>query len=378
MSDARRTELSVLDLAPIREGGTVRTALDDAVDLARHAEEFGYRRYWLAEHHFAALASSAPAVVAAHVLSATSTIRVGAGAVQLSQRVAARVAEEWGTLAELHPGRVDVGLGRSAGRAGQYREALRSPRAEKPSTPAVDHPVVDGVVLPEPRDLRGLVDSPRTAAGLAVISPPGDAPDYQSQVLSILALIDGTFIPEGLDEPLHLTPGEGSDLLPWILGNSPGTSARIAGRLGLPFAANYHLAPGQTVETVAAYREAFRPGVLDEPYLAVSADVLADETPNAARRQARSFLPWVDAVARGSGAIPVPDPDSITETEADALAARHSARTATRFVGDADQVVTRLRALAALTGADELILTTLTHRHDDRVRSHRLIADAWR
>ncbi|MCF8608963.1 LLM class flavin-dependent oxidoreductase [Gordonia sp. HY285] len=190
------TELGVLDLVPIRAGGTAREALDDTVDLARRAEEFGYRRYWLAEHHFAALASSAPAVVAAHVLAATSTIRVGAGAVQLSQRVASRVAEEWGTLAVLHPGRVDVGLGRSAGRAGQYRDALR--RQGTPDTPAkVDHPVVDGVVLPEPRDLRGLVDSPRTATALAVVSPPGDAPDYETQVRSVLHLIAGTFTPQG-------------------------------------------------------------------------------------------------------------------------------------------------------------------------------------
>lgn len=376
--NVRRTELSVLDLVPIRAGGSARDALDDAIDLAQRAEEFGYRRYWLAEHHFAALASSAPSVVAAHVLAATTTIRVGAGAVQLSQRVAARAVEEWGTLALLHPGRVDVGLGRSAGRADQYRDALSRPVVEQASA---DHPVVDGVVLPEPRDLRGLVDSSRTAAALAVISPPGRTPDYESQVLQVLQFLAGTFTPEGVDEPLHLTPGEGSDLLPWILGNSPGVSARLAGRLGLPFAANYHLAPGQTIETVAAYRDAFRPGVLDEPYLAVSADVLADETPDAAHRQARSFLPWVDAVARGRGAIPVPDPDSVTDTDVETLTARHSTRTATRFVGDPDQVVERLRALAALTDSDELILTiltTLTHRHDDRVRSHRLIADAWR
>ncbi|WOC12166.1 LLM class flavin-dependent oxidoreductase [Gordonia sp. MP11Mi] len=371
------TELGVLDLVPIRAGGTAREALDDAVDLARRTEEFGYRRYWLAEHHFAALASSAPAVVAAHVLAATSSIRVGAGAVQLSQRVAARVAEEWGTLAVLHPGRVDVGLGRSAGRAGQYRDALR--RQGTADTPAkVDHPVVDGVVLPEPRDLRGLVDSPRTASALAAISPPGDVPDYETQVRSVLHLIAGTFTPEGLDEPLHLTPGEGTDLQPWILGNSPGVSARLAGRLGLPFAANYHLAPGQTVETARAYREAFTPGVLDEPYLAVSADVLAAPTTDDAQRQARSFLPWVDAVARGRGAMPVPDPASVSDADSATLTARHSARVATRFVGDPDYVVGRLRALAALTAADELVLTTLTHRHDDRVQSHRLIADAWR
>ncbi|MFW0788526.1 LLM class flavin-dependent oxidoreductase [Gordonia sp. CPCC 205333] len=371
------TELGILDLVPIRAGGTAREALENAADLARSAEQSGYRRYWLAEHHFASLASSAPAVVAAHVLSATSTIRVGAGAVQLSQRVAARVAEEWGTLATLHPGRVDLGLGRSSGRADQYREALT--RTPTPAVvPVADHPVVDGVVLPKPRDLRELVDSARIKTGLAVITPPGDVPDYATQVREILALLAGRFTPEGLDSPLHLTPGEGSDLLPWILGNSPGASAQLAGRLGLPFVANYHLAPGHTVQTVAAYREAFEPGVLDTPYLVVSADVLAAESSGDAHRLARSFLPWLDSVSRGVGAIEIPDADDVAASEVERLTARHSARVATRFVGDPDDVVGRLAALAALTEADELILTTLTHRHDDRVRSHRLIADAWR
>lgn len=371
------TELGVLDLVPIRSGGTARQALVEAAELARHAEESGYRRYWLAEHHFAALASAAPAVVAAHVLSATERIRVGAGAVQLGQRVAARVAEEWGTLAALHPGRVDLGLGRSGDRAEKYREALsRAP--VRAAVPVDEHPVVDGVVLPEPRDLRGLVDSPRAATGLALLSPPGEVPDYAHQVRQILSLLDGTYTPDGLDAPLHLTPGEGTDLRPWILGNSPGASARLAGRLGLPFAANYHLAPGQTVQTVRAYREAFLPGVLEQPYLAVSADVLAADTGDEARHLAKPFLPWVDAVARGAGAIPVPDPDGVAADTVRELTARHSARVATRFVGTAAEVTARLRALADLTGADELILTTLAHRHEDRVRSHRSIAAAWR
>ncbi|GAB18146.1 hypothetical protein GOEFS_047_00050 [Gordonia effusa NBRC 100432] len=371
------TELGILDLVPIREGGTAREALQNAADLAKAAEDFGYRRYWLAEHHFASLASSAPAVVAAYVLAATSTIRVGPGAVQLSQRVAARVAEEWGTLATLYPGRVDLGLGRSAGRADQYRDALTRPPAPT-SVPVTDHPIVDGVVLPEPRDLRELVDSSRAATGLALITPSGPVPDYATQVQEILALLAGEFTPEGLDSPLHLTPGEGTDLLPWILGNSPGASAQVAGRLGLPFVANYHLAPGQTVQTARAYRDAFVPGVLDAPRLAVSADVLAAQSSDDAQHQARSFLPWLDSVARGAGAIEVPHPDSVSASDVERLTARHSARVATRFVGNPDEVVGRLAALAALTDADELILTTLTHRHDDRVRSHRLISEAWR
>ena len=369
------TELGVLDLCPIRSGGTAKDALEESADLARAAEAAGYRRFWLAEHHFAAMASSAPAVVAAHVLAQTSSIRVGAGAVQLSQRVAARVAEEWGTLATLHPGRVDLGLGRSAGRADQYREALSSPPVSVPVDVA-DHPQRAGVVLPEPRDLRELVDSARAATGLAVITPPGPAPDYRTQVEEILALLRGDFTPEGLDAPLLLTPGSGSDLLPWILGNSPGVSAQVAGRFGLPFVANYHLAPGRTVQTVQAYREAFTPGLLSEPYLAVSADVLAAETGAEARRQSRSFLPWLDSVSRGAGAVEVPDPDTVTDDRVEALTARHSARVATRFVGDPSEVADRLSALASLTGAGALILTTLTHRHDDR--SVRLIADAWR
>lgn len=371
------TALGVLDLIPIPHGRTARQALDDAVDLARHAEEVGYRRYWVAEHHFAALASAAPAVVAAHVLASTDNIRVGAGAVQLSQRVAARVAEEWGTLSTLHPGRVDVGLGRSSGRADQYRQALN--REPTDMTINVDeHPVIDGVVLPDPRDLRQLVDSPRTAAGLNLISPPGETPDYAQQVEQILALREGTLVPDELTTPLHLTPGEGTDLLPWILGNSPGMSARLAGRLGLPFVANYHLAPGQTIQTARAYRDSFVPGLLDEPYLGVSADVLAAPTDDDASRLAKSFLPWVDSVARGVGAIPVPNPDDVSADAVTTLTRRHSARVASRMVGTADSVTARLRALANLTAADELILTTLTHRHADRVRSHRLIAAAWR
>lgn len=376
--------LSVLDLVPIRDGSDARQALADSTELARRVEEFGYGRIWLAEHHFAALASSAPGVVAGHILAATRTIRVGAGAVQLGQRVAAHVAEEWGTLATLYPGRVDLGLGRSATRGREYQKALDSNRRATsdgaprvPDTEVTEHPTIDGVVFPEPRDLRGLVGSPRSAAGLALVTPGGEPPDFAAQVRLILDLLAGRVRPEHLSEPLHLTPGEHSDLQPWLLGNSPGVSAQLAGELGLPFVANYHLAPGQTIETARAYRAAFRPGILPEPHLAVSVDVLAADDPKHAARQALPFLPWVDSVASGRGAIPVPHPDDVRSETVEKLTRRHSARVATRLVGIADEVTARLATLARHTEADELFLTTLTRDPEDRVRSYQLIAKAW-
>lgn len=374
---AQTSPLAILDLSPISAGSTAAQALRNTLDLARRAEELGYRRYWLAEHHFAAVASSAPAVLAGQVLAATESIIVGAGAVQIGQRTAASVAAEWGTLDALYPGRVDLGLGRSGHRLDDYRRALQR-ELHRPATvePRLPLRIVEGVVLPELRDLRSNLESPRAAIGLALLTPPGPAPDYGEQVGQVLDLLAGNFRPDELAEPLQLTPGEGGSLRVWSLGSSPSGSAPIAGRFGLPFVANYHLAPGQTLETVQAYRDSFQPGVLTEPYVAVSADVLAADTEEEAQRIGRSFVPWLDSVSKGHGAIPVPAPDDVDEFDG-SLLDRHSDRLATRFVGTAELVVERLAALRALTGADELLLTTLTHSHADRLRSYELISRAW-
>ncbi|WP_199742423.1 LLM class flavin-dependent oxidoreductase [Streptomyces triticirhizae] len=366
--------LSVLDLAPISSGGDAATALRNTVDLARAAEELGYRRYWLAEHHLATgVASSQPALVIALVAGATSRIRVGSGAVQLGFPTALSVVEQFGTLDAIAPGRVDLGLGRGGQRA--TREGWPPPEPKEP----VETREVNGVVIPPPFSPGRLLNLPRFLAQQELLRPPGAQPrDYAEQVDEIRALLAGTFTtPDG--DPVHAVPGEGAALQLWVLGSSGGESARVAGERGLPFTANYHVSPGTILETVAAYRAAFVPSAeRPEPRVQVSADVLVAEDEATALRLAAGFGPWVRAIRTGRGAIPYPTPEEAegfawTEDERALVADR----LATRFVGTPEQVADGLRRLRNVTDADELLITTITHDHAARVRSYRLLAEVW-
>ncbi|WP_063063307.1 LLM class flavin-dependent oxidoreductase [Nocardia violaceofusca] len=365
--------LSILDLSPISAGSTPRQALRNTVDLARHAESWGYRRFWVAEHHFVAVASSAPTTLIALIAAATDTIRVGSAAVQVGHHTSAAVVEAFGTIDALYPGRLDLGLGRSAHRIAEVRSAGVKP------VPAPDRPtrVRDGVVIPPPFSSGRLLDTARLAASFEALQLPGTQPlDYGRQVREIRDLLTGNYrSSEGI--ALHAVPGEGAEVQLWLFGSSGGESAQLAGRLGLPFAANYHVSPGTIVETVEAYRAAFRPSaVLDRPYLVVSADVVVADDDATAAHLASTYGHWVYSIRSGAGAAEYLDPDTAPALTEQQQRLVHD-RVTTQFVGAPGSVAERLSALQQLTGADELVVTSVTHRHEDRLRSHELLAAEW-
>lgn len=364
--------LSVLDLAPVCDGSDAATALRNTVDLARHAERWGYRRFWVAEHHFVAVASTAPAVLIGQIAAATRTIRVGAAAVQLGQTTAVAVVETFGMLDAFHPGRIDLGIGRSGRRARPPRPDGQK-RTPRPVPPWRE---IDGVVIPSPFDLSTLMRNPRLKARMSVLQQPGAvSPEFADQVDDILALIAGRYEIDGF--AAHVVPGEGSALTPWVFGSSKGESARVAGARGLPFVASYHLTPATALDAVDVYRAHFRPSAtLTEPYVVVSADVVVAEDTATARHLASSYGHWVHAIRTGDGAVPYPDPDRVAPLP-DEQAATVKDRTATQFVGDPDEVAHRLEALRRVADADELVITSVTHGHEDRLRSHRLLAERW-
>ncbi|HEY9294095.1 MAG TPA: LLM class flavin-dependent oxidoreductase, partial [Microlunatus sp.] len=202
--------------------------------------------------------------------------------------------------------------------------------------------------------------------------------EYADQVADLLNFVDGEYVTaDGVE--LHAVPGERGDFEVWILGSSGGESANLAGTLGLPFAANYHVAPERVIEAVDAYRAAFKPSDrLSDPYVAISADVVVAEDDDQARRLASGYAPWVRSIRSGVGAIRYPSPEEAarlewTEVDQELVADR----TLTQFVGSPPTVAARLEQLAEATGADELIITTITHQHSDRVNSYRLLADHW-
>ncbi|MFD5328258.1 LLM class flavin-dependent oxidoreductase [Streptomyces sp. NPDC127092] len=370
-----RTPLGVLDLVPITSGSTAAQALANTVDLARQTERFGYARYWVAEHHLnPGVAGASPAVVLALTASATSTIRIGSGAVQLGHRTALSTVEEFGLIDALHPGRLDLGLGRSAGRpSGQ----TAGPRPT--TTPVVDGRAPNGLKIPPRFSFEHLIGAPRFQVQQRLLHQPGArSQDYGEQVDDVLALLRGDYRAADGTEA-HAVPGEGADLEVWILGSSGGQSAEVAGRNGLRFAANYHVSPATVLEAAEGYRAAFQPSDhLDKPYVSVSADVVVAEDDETARELATGYGPWVRSIRTAEGAIPFPSPDQARAhawTEADrALVAD---RVDTQFVGSPGRVADQLEQLQEATGADELIVTTITHDHADRVRSYRLLAEEW-
>ncbi|THA33907.1 LLM class flavin-dependent oxidoreductase [Streptomyces sp. A1547] len=362
--------LGVLDLVPVPSGSTAAEALHHSIDLARQTEAFGYARYWFAEHHLnPGVAGTSPAVVLALTASATSTIRLGSGAVQLGHRTALSTVEEFGLIDALHPGRLDLGLGRSAGR----------PPQRTSQEPPFEGYTPNGLRIPARFSFAHLLGHPRVALQQRLLNLPGAQPqDYAEQVDDLLALLRGDYrSPEGVEA--HAVPGEGADVQVWILGSSGGVSAETAGRNGLRFAANYHVSPASVLEAADGYRAAFKPSAdLDRPYLTVSADVVVAEDDATARELATGYAPWVRSIRTAEGAIPFPTPAearALPWTEADRTLVAD--RVETQFVGSARTVADHLERLQEATGADELLITTITHDHADRVRSYRLLAEEW-
>jgi luciferase family oxidoreductase group 1 len=325
--------LSVLDLAPVGEGSSPGEALRTSLRLAAAAERWGYRRYWVAEHHnMPGIASSSPAVLLAHAAGVTSTIRLGSGGVMLPNHASLVVAEQFGMLEALHPGRIDLGIGRAPGTDQLTAVALR-----------------------------------RSRVGLA-------ADDFPDQLVELVGYFSGDW-PE--DHPFrHVTavPGLGHRPALWLLGSSD-YSARAAGLLGLPFSFAHHFAAANTEAALAAYRAAFRPsGELAAPYVMLGVNVVCAETDEEARWLAGpGALAFLRLRSGRPGRYPTPqEAADYTFTPAEREVVR--AWTASHVVGDPGTVRRKLDALVAGTGADELIVTTLTHDPDDRLRSYELVA----
>ncbi|HET7137744.1 MAG TPA: LLM class flavin-dependent oxidoreductase [Gaiellaceae bacterium] len=319
--------LSILDLAPIPERATAAEALRNTADLARHAEEWGYRRYWLAEHHNAAgIASAATAVVIAHVAAATSTIRVGSGGIMLPNHSPLVIAEQFGTLAELHPGRIDLGLGRA---------------------PGTDRPTIAALR----RDL--------TAADT-----------FPQDVLELQHYLDD---PKGA-QLVHAVPGAGTKVPLWILGSSL-YGAQLAAALGLPYAFASHFAPEALLPALEVYRTSFRPSpTLDAPYAMVGANVVVADEDTEARRLFTSAQQSFANIVRGRrGRLPAPI-DDIDAYWTDAERERASAMLSRSFVGSPETVRAGLEDFAAVTAADEIIVAAAIHDHAARLRSYELLA----
>jgi alkanesulfonate monooxygenase SsuD/methylene tetrahydromethanopterin reductase-like flavin-dependent oxidoreductase (luciferase family) len=386
--------LTVLDLVPISSGSSATQALRNSIDLAQQAERLGYARYWFAEHHLnPGVAGTSPAVVLALTAAATSAIRIGSGAVQLGHRTALSTVEEFGLVDALHPGRLDLGLGRSAGRPAARPPV--SPGAPQPASPArppaspgsASAAAADAVrdearkrlVIPPRFSPEHLLKSPRFALQRRLLQlPNAQSQDYGEQVDDILALLRGTYKSADGAEA-HVVPGEGATLQVWILGSSGGESAQVAGANGLRFAANYHVSPATVLEAADGYRAAFRPSEeLERPYVTVSADVVVAQDEATARELATGYGLWVRSIRSGEGAIQFPTPDearaySWSEADRNMVADRVD----TQFVGSPAQVADQLEQLRDATGADELVITTITHDHGDRVRSYELLAREW-
>jgi alkanesulfonate monooxygenase SsuD/methylene tetrahydromethanopterin reductase-like flavin-dependent oxidoreductase (luciferase family) len=377
-----RVPLGVLDLVPLSAGSDASAALRNTVDLVRKAEALGYTRYWFAEHHLnPGVAGSSPAVLIALVAAATERIRLGSGGVQSGHRTALSVVEEFGLLEAMHRGRIDLGIGRSGGRNFlRDRLAAAAKNGAGDNTPGAEaRRSANGLLIPAPPSLSGLANSPRLALTAELLQQSGaESAEYGELLQDVVGLLRGTYrSPDGLDP--HPRPGAGADVELWVLGSSAGESATVAGQLGLRFAASYHISPSTAIEATEAYRAAFRASPdLERPYVAVSADVVVGPDDESARELAEGYGLWVRSIRRGEGAMPFPSPDEARRhmwSDEDRALVRD--RVETQFVGSPRTVAARLEQLRDATDADELVVTAITHRHQDRVRSFELLAAEW-
>ena len=320
--------LSVLDLSPIIAGGTASQALANTLDLARHAERLGFRRFWLAEHHnMPGIASAATSVVIGYVAGGTSRIRVGSGGIMLPNHAPLLIAEQFGTLESLYPGRIDLGLGRAPGSDQRTLNALR-------------------------RDYRS-------------------AETFPQDVAELIAL---------LDEPapgqlIRAVPGAGLRVPVWLLGSST-FSAQLAAAMGLPFAFASHFAPDNLIEALRLYRERFQPSEhLAEPYAIAGLSVVAADTDAEAKRLFTSLQQQFIALQRGKPIMLQPPVDDISAiwTPAEQFGVEHTMRLA--IVGGPETVREKLAAFVAATGADEVIITSNIHAQDARKRSYEIVAE---
>lgn len=334
MNALSKTPFSVLDLSPIPQGGRAAESLRNSLDLARHAERWGYSRFWLAEHHnLPGVASAATAVVIGYVAGGTSTIRVGAGGIMLPNHAPLVVAEQFGTLESLYPGRIDLGLGRAPGGDQAAARALR-------------------------RHLSG----------------GGAADTFPRDVLELMSYF-GRSQP---GQPVRAVPGEGLEVPIWLLGSSD-FSATLAAELGLPFAFASHFAPEMLLPALELYRGNFKPSQrTPEPCVMVGVNVVAADTDARGARLFTSVQQQFLNMVRGTPDQLPPPVDTMEGRWTDSEQAWVEQRLRIRAVGSVDTVRRQLSEIREATGADELILTAHIFDHADRLRSFELAAEAMR
>jgi luciferase family oxidoreductase group 1 len=321
--------LSVLDLAPVPEGADAGRALRNSLELAQAAERLGYRRFWMAEHHsMPGIASAATAVALAFVGSGTSSIRIGAGGVMLPNHAPLVIAEQFGTLESLFPGRVDLGLGRAPGTDRAAALALR-------------------------RNLGS------------------DENQFPQDVVELMGYFEARE-----DRAVRAVPGEGLDVPVWILGSSL-FGAQLAAMLGLPYAFASHFAPGQMIDAIRVYRERFQPSAqLDRPYVMLGFNAFAAASKEEAGLLATSVQQaFVNLRSGKAGKLPPPVPGYADTLPPQARAMLDQVLTCSA-IGDGATVKERIESFVELTGADELMITSQIYDHRARLRSYEIVAEA--
>lgn len=324
--------LSILDLAPIVSGGTASDSFRHSLDLARHAEKWGYNRYWLAEHHnMPGVASSATSVIIGYIAAGTQSIRVGSGGIMLPNHAPLVIAEQFGTLESLFPGRIDLGLGRAPGSDQPASRALR----------------------------RGFGSNGQ------------DFPELLSELRSYLNPSTGSGMPD-----VRAIPGEGLDIPIWLLGSS-GFSAQLAGQLGLPFAFASHFAPDYLLPALDLYRTSFRPSeALDKPYAMIGLNVIAADTDEEAAKLATSQQQQFLNIIRGRRGQLSPPADSMDSVWS--LQEKTIVQNQLRFsiVGSKETIREKLPLFLQQTGADEVIVAAQIYEHEARLQSYEILAEA--
>ncbi|QJQ94563.1 MULTISPECIES: LLM class flavin-dependent oxidoreductase [Halomonadaceae] len=330
MSQLATTPLSVLDLAPIRQGASIADSFQETVGLARRADELGFNRYWLAEHHnIDGIASAATAVLIGHIAGHTSRIRVGSGGIMLPNHPPLVIAEQFGTLETLYPGRVDLGLGRAPGSDGATMAAMRR-------------------------------------------HPQSGVSDFPEQVEELWGYLNEA----RPNQRVKAVPGQGTRVPLWLLGSS-GYSAQLAARLGLPFAFAAQFAPGYLFEALRLYRDNFRPSeVLAKPYAMVGMPVIAAESDDQARFLATTAQQKFLNLIRGKSTKALPPVEQLDWSPQEQAMVGQNLGAA--VIGGPETVRQGLEEFLERTGADELMLNTDVYHHQDRLRSYEIVAQVWK
>lgn len=323
--------LSILDLSPILAGGSAQDSMKNTLHLAQHAERWGFNRYWLAEHHnMPGIASSATSVVIGHVAAGTKKIRVGSGGIMLPNHSPLVIAEQFGTLESIHPGRIDLGLGRAPGTDQLTSYALR-------------------------RDSRR------------------DGHDFPDQLEELRAYFNPSLNPG--KNHVRAIPGEGLNIPIWLLGSS-GFSAQLAGQLGLPFSFANHFSPENTLPALDLYRRSFKPSdVLERPYAMVGLNVIAADTDEIATKLATSMQQQFLKLVRNQPGPLDPPIENMDDVWSPMEKAALEQRIGSSIIGSKETVKNKLQIFLNETQADELIINSQIFDHNERLRSYKIVAE---